>query len=608
VCGKHPWGTRGDLLQLVSAMLSRDPTPADTVAPAVGPKVSQILARTLKKEPKERFASMEEVLRELSSESDGLAPTESAARTGEDAALARPIRLPRALVAVGLAIAVIAVALGARFIVSPRRTASPAASASAPARACNIPVDCAREGGPPLSTCRADDGVCVPLISEDCSVLAEPEDLRDPATLWIGAMFPLRGSDGDDFGRSNLNAMDLARRDFAAAFKSLRHDRGARPIGIVACDDSADPSRAAAHLARDLRVPAVVGFATGTEAIELANSTFLPAGTLVVSSLNSTPLLARIPQPEGGPRLVFRTTYSTTVSARAIAALVGRFEPRVSSRRMKVVLVRRANAAGLGFSHEIVATLAFNGKSAVENGDDYREIVVDGLETGAGTLPNYDAVVAEVARFAPHVVLVEGYAIFDHVVLPLEKAWRKDRGYRPLYISPGLDLHFLRSVDAVPGLRARFFPVTATSNTLPNARFVVHYNEVFADKITRSVAPNTSYDTVYVLGYAAYALRGAPATGAALSRSIPRLLGPGRAVDVGPAEIYDALDLLRKNENIDLNGATGRLDFDLTTGDAPVDQAVLCVVTDAAGHTVGTESGLVYNATRGEFTGELRCP
>ena len=34
----------------------------------------------------------------------------------------------------------------------------------------------------------------------------------------------------------------------------------------------------------------------------------------------------------------------------------------------------------------------------------------------------------------------------------------------------------------------------------------MHYNEVFPKKVTRSVAPNSSYDAFYVLAYATYAL------------------------------------------------------------------------------------------------------
>ena len=49
----------------------------------------------------------------------------------------------------------------------------------------------ANQGRPAI--CRRADGACVPLASEGCHVLAEPGDVGNDATVWVGAMFPLHG-------------------------------------------------------------------------------------------------------------------------------------------------------------------------------------------------------------------------------------------------------------------------------------------------------------------------------------------------------------------------------------------------------------------------------
>jgi branched-chain amino acid transport system substrate-binding protein len=68
------------------------------------------------------------------------------------------------------------------------------------------------------------------------------------------------------------------------------------------------------------------------------------------------------------------------------------------------------------------------------------------------------------------------------------------------------------------------------------------------------------------------------------------------------------LNGLRSGAHVDLNGATGPLDFDLDTGDAPVDLAILCVAANAGGDADETvESGLVYDATAGVLRGTMRC-
>ena len=157
--------------------------------------------------------------------------------------------------------------------------------------------------------------------------------------------------------------------------------------------------------------------------------------------------------------------------------------------------------------------------------------------------------------------------------------------------------------------RRRFFSLTSVSATPTNARFVARYSELYSEMVTRTYSPNSSYDAFYLVAYATLALGSEPVTGTALARAIGRLLPPGRLIDVGPSEIFDALNTLKAGENIDLNGATGRLDFDLETGEAPVDFAVLCVrggTDPAAAESV--ESGLTYDATAGVLRGTMHCP
>jgi hypothetical protein len=112
-----------------------------------------------------------------------------------------------------------------------------------------------------------------------------------------------------------------------------------------------------------------------------------------------------------------------------------------------------------------------------------------------------------------------------------------------------------------------------------------------------------------LLAYAALALGDEPVSGGALSGSIARLLPPGKRVEVGPLEILDGYGALAAGANIDLDGTIGRLDFDLATGEAPVDMAVVCVNVDRAGAaTEGAESGMVFDSRAGTLVGELHCP
>jgi branched-chain amino acid transport system substrate-binding protein len=521
------------------------------------------------------------------------------------------VLLAVALGAAGLAIA----AIRSR---GPGATSSAVAPPSAPS-GCRTNRGCNQAGGEP-SLCRPDTGACVPLASEDCRVLFEPGDAEADDAVWFGAMFPLEGDDAAVFGKSNLQAIDLARRDFRQMMRGYHAGAAVRRLGVLACDDTVSPERAAHHLVDEVRVPAVIGFRASDEAIELSTSTFVPNRVLTIVALNTSPLIAKIPQPTGEPRLVWRTTYSTATTALALSALVsGVFEPRMRSapravspsRPLRVALVRAATVAGQGLSHELFLTLRFNGKSALENEADFREFTMDEAKGGTGTHRNYAELVADLARMEPHVVIYNGHGwVMTNIIEPLEAAWPRELPYRPFYASgTGFGVDEVPVVVKHAGLRQRMFATSSVSSTVANARFVLHYNETYPDKITRAVAPNTSYDAFYLLAYATYALGDERVSGPALARSIRRLLPPGPILDVGPEGIFDAFDALRVGKNIDLNGATSKLDFDPETGDAPTDHAILCVAQDPRAHTFDVvESGLVYDASERRLSGKLRCP
>ena len=276
---------------------------------------------------------------------------------------------------------------------------------------------------------------------------------------------------------------------------------------------------------------------------------------------------------------------------------------------MRVALLRPRNAAGAVLSDTVFKTLRFNGKSALENGYDFREMTFE-AEAPASS-PEYGKLAADLLAFAPHAVLYAGNAaIVPALFAPVEEKWPRGAP-RPRYASIALlPKELLDFIGTSVDRRRRFFGVTPAATTPANARLVMHYNEVFADKITRTIDPNASYDAFYMLAFASYAIPSAEAvTGERLSRAFAKLLPPGKSIEVGLAGIFEAYEALSRDQSIDLTGATGKLDFDPTTGEAPFDHAILCVGIDERGRAFdGIESGLVYSAASKKLEGTLRCP
>jgi serine/threonine protein kinase len=542
----------------------------------------------------------------------GLGGDASAPTTVRDTA---PRATRRALARVAVPAVVAAAVLAVGWLALGSRSAPPASVTSA-AVTCTSNAACTRPGAPAI--CRPGVG-CVALRSRDCEPFADARALASDATVWFGTLFPRTGPDAAAFGERETNAVELARRDFAQIMSGASAAgtlERARPFGLVACDDAVDPGRAANHLV-DVGVPAVIGFYSSVEAIDLTTSLLLPRRILAIASLNTNPLVTTVPHPPGVPRLVWRTTYSSADAAAALSALVaGQLEPAVRSaggelagRAIRVALLRPRNAAGAALSDAFFRTLRFNGKTALDNGASYRELTFEA--EAPKTSPEYARLDRELLAFAPDVVLYAGNAaIVEALFAPLEDHWPRN-ARRPRYASIALlPKELLDFVGTSRDRRRRFFGVTPVGSTAANARLVTHYNETFPDKITLTIDPNASYDAFYLLAYATYAIpRTERVTGERLSRAFGKLVPPGRPIEVGLAGIFDAYAALSKDESIDLTGATGKLDFDLATGEAAFDQAILCVGVDEHGRASdGIESGLVYSAASKQLEGTMRCP
>jgi len=420
-------------------------------------------------------------------------------------------------------------------------------------------------------------------------------------------MFPMKGAAAEAYGTMNVDGVDFARREIAQATKTLDGAMRVRRVALVACDDSVDPMRAAKHLVDDVGVPAILGFGSGQKLVDVAGSLLTSRGVLAVASLTSSPLVTRLPQPPDLPRLVWRTTFGLDRVATATARIVHDvLEPRVARGKVRVALAREDSAATAWFADALYKQLAFNGKTAVENDQDYREIT---FPMTASSDADVASVADRIALAAPSVVILLGtFAATTPMVEAVESRWKG--GARPTYVVANDTLELFASFlgDDVDR-RRRLFAIE--SKSVPeNARFVVRYNEAHRDQVSRALNPGVSYDAFYLLAYATFALQGENVTGAALGRAVARLVPPGKSIEVGPSHVFDALTALARDGRIDLLGTQSSLDFDLATGEVPFDFALLCAAVGPDGRATpdSVESGVVYRAKTGRIEGTMRCP
>jgi hypothetical protein len=525
-----------------------------------------------------------------------------------------------ALLAVGAAL----IASAAVAVVSNRtksRSAAPLPSASAAAtivKECNTNAECMHLHANAPWICRKDDWKCAALESADCKVMAEPGDVENDRTIWIGAMFPTTGPQAAAGGINALHAVDLVRRDFVQmthGIPPISGDAAPRPLAVLACDDSKDSLRIAHHLVDDVGVPAVIGFASSQEVIDLATSIFIPKRVLMLASMNSSALITAIPHPIGVPRLVWRTTLSTADVAAPVSVVVSDFfEPRIRAARaataeapIRLALLRRGNTVGQSLAGSLFDRVRFNGKNTLENGENFHEFVVKDSPTDTGLRLSTKALV----DFRPHIILCDPDELTERVLALLQSAWPAAESFKPYTLFPegfpagkGLSKFLAASKEQ----RGRFLGLGTPSTTTANAQLTMRFNEIFTEKVTLDSSPADSYDGMYLLAYAAY-VAGEKLSGLDLARAMARLVPPGKSVDVGPLRIFEAVGALRNGENIDLSGAMTPLDFDLSTGETSSSYVIECCSVKQDGSALEqVESGLRYDATTKKLTGTLQCP
>jgi branched-chain amino acid transport system substrate-binding protein len=377
---------------------------------------------------------------------------------------------------------------------------------------------------------------------------------------------------------------------------------------VVGCDDVVDARRAATHLVDDVGVPAIVGFGSGKAHVDLAASLLVPRRVLSVSTLTNSAFVTQVPQPAGLPRLVWRTSYSVEATAVATAAFVHEaLEPRLHRATTRVALLHDPSPSLIPFAQRLYRSLVFNGKTAVENGDAYRELEFADAHADGGD--GVERVARAVIDARPSIVILLGDATQPVVAVDsIEARWPPDQP-RPTYLLAD------DSTDTLSGFtrmgaehRHRVFALASALVPATTSHFVVRFNLAHPGEATDALNPGSSYDAFYLLAYAVFTQGSAEMTGPVIGSGIVRLLPPGKPVETGPADVLVTLASLARGDDVDLGGPSGSLDLDPATGEWQPDFTLTCPVADAVGRPADAESGITYSAKQRRVEGVLRCP
>ncbi len=391
------------------------------------------------------------------------------------------------------------------------------------------------------------------LISEDCrEVYTHPQNSEDlPVdTIIFGILLPFSGE---------LGAYGPAMRDGVLLAMSEIDQVGGlrgRKFAVVACDTGTEPDqaqRAAAHLALTVEVPAIIGPAASSIAIHVFNEVAHQAGVLVMTPSATSPAITYL-DDDG---LFWRTVPPDGLQGEAIARLLAAEEPG------RVAVVHRDDAYGSGLRDVLVSEYCTL-RSCTE--ETYR------MWSYQETTWREDQsnIVLDLARFSPDALVVIGYVEDGSALLSMARM----AGLAPARIILPDGLKSQEVAEQV-GDQATLAAVLGTNPASPKGEDYDSFALRFQSKFRSSpgVFASNAYDAFYVLALAAACVPDEQElTGDRLAAGLARL-SRGEEIRPGGSNWPRAASLLAASEDatIDYVGASGQLDFDPETGEAPSD-------------------------------------
>jgi ABC-type branched-subunit amino acid transport system substrate-binding protein len=423
-----------------------------------------------------------------------------------------------------------------------------------------------------------------------------------------------------------------------------------RPIVIVTCDDSGVAIAEAGapdagtfnvtdgtnHLLNDLKVAAIIGAHTSSTTLTMLPLTEA-AQTLVIAPAASTPAFTDFDGGNlpNGTRLDWRTMVNADIEGLGNAQIGEYLEKNVvnptGSKKIKVAVVYRDDAFGVGMSTVVQSNLIFNGKPFTDPsnvGDP--DAGVAPLELSVSYNPNIaipESLIQQVLEFQPDMIYNFGLSeIITGFIFPYEDqnngavdaGLGPDSGMLgnpPVWVGAHTGERATLTAGIMPNrmtLQARSYGsscivYTPLLESFYNSRFLMAYpNEQILSNMPQA------YDAAYLAAYAIQATS-PPPTGSissvAAAKAMAQTFTGTTQVDVGPAGLAQGLMLMQQKMAMSINGASGPLKFDGSTGEAPNNVAAWCIYTDPnSGMPVfQNNTGLIWNYQTGMLTGTLNC-
>ncbi|HVE81866.1 MAG TPA: ABC transporter substrate-binding protein [Myxococcales bacterium] len=436
---------------------------------------------------------------------------------------------------------------------------------------CETETDCASrvtDGGAFNYICST--GYCLP-IDRRCTILGPK---TGDAVVW-GAIWPKTLTTGapHQWGPSWERAIELLINELNPPVRTGIQNR---PIRVYSCDSQSNNTTAAdlaSYLVNTVKVPVIISDGSG-ETIAESRIT-IPAGVLLVAGAATSPELTNLADaaPDGGSvGMVWRTTPSDALQAPIIARqILGDAGTPVP----KVFVFARDDAFGQPlaslFSASYPQALADGGPAKATyfiNPNDL-STVTPALNQAEAFGPNIMVVIGFPAEL---VAIINGTA--SHPGLS-SASWFFTQNAK----FPAL---FTQVDGGVPIQGARgTSPSAGYDNSEPSLFFRPKFEQTYSTLFNSVVDLSNVYDAAFLVALATdYSYtRDGNANGVRMAEAFTRFSSDaGRLISLVPSRFSEGISELAANREINVEGASGHLDFNNVTGEAPADYEVWKIV------------------------------
>jgi hypothetical protein len=495
-------------------------------------------------------------------------------------------------------------------------------------RGCTTNAECVDLGGDEPYRCRASDGRCVQLGSNECPLVYGDFEAENPHYFGSFSTLSPVQPQVNSIVWAELLALDEIN---ATGGIPSGPDGERRPLVMVVCnnDDLLETpviDEGMRHLIEDVEVDSLLANLKPAD-LERAFETHQLREPFYLSPVGITSELTAAEFEDDG--LIWNLLGEPADYRDAYAKLLTHVEAHVRRERdlpdpeadpLKVVLVSSGDVFNDELADYVFRRLNWNGDSATLNDDagHYLRINVEPKD------PDMAGAVQTILNFAPDIVIstaAEAVTEDNGIVEGLETRWDGvgDRGARPYYIlSPynagdlGIVISWIHSATTEPNIvdpdaAGRFLGVSAASAVDPTLQ--VEFETRLSNAHDNQAIPDTGnyYDAVYFLTYAIRAAGQAEGpSGPDIAAGMRRLIEGDRR-DVGPSHIDEIFELLADPErSISLYGTLGAPDFDPDSGVRRATPSVFCfeILQELV---LPHYDALRFDRELGVFTGEYPC-